>query len=375
MMNKTLKLGFIGGSTASAVGYTHFAACRMDGRWDLQAGCFSKREEQNRKSAQTYGVDGGRVYATWEEMLGKEKGSLDAVSVILPTPQHFETVSKCLAAGMPVICEKSLATDYGEAKAISEICAENKGFLAVTYNYSGYPMVRELRRMIRDKALGRILHFQVEMPQESFIRVNEKGEKVVPQSWRLKDGKVPMMYLDLGSHLHHLIHYLIGERPLEVSALHSGNGWFADIVDNASCLCVYSGGIQGQIWFSKSALGYRNGLRIRIFGSEGSAEWTQGYPEELSFASNDGTKRTIDRGGSVAVAGQQRYSRFKSGHPAGFVEAFANLYCDIADALLMYQETGAWTSDEVFGAELECEGLQFLEAMAASAVSKKWEKV
>jgi predicted dehydrogenase len=182
------------------------------------------------------------------------------------------------------------------------------------------------------------------------------------------------MYLDLGSHIHQLLYYLLDEKPLEVSARHSSKGWFPDVVDNASCLCTFSNDIEGQIWFSKAALGYRNGLRLRIFGSEGSAEWVQGNPEEISFSFNDGTRETLDRGGKVAVAKQQRYTRFKAGHPAGFVEAFANLYSDIADALLMYQEKGAWTSEEVFGASLECQGMLFLEAMAASAFSRKWEK-
>mgnify|MGYP001308369137 FL=1 len=373
--SKPMSLGFIGGSLNSAVGYTHFVSSAMDNKWILDAGCFSTNKQRNRESAQAYGVSANRLYDSWHDMIKKEKGRLDAIVILTPTPDHFETVTACLKEGIPVICEKSLVTSSVDAKKIIELRNRKKGFLAITYNYSGYPMVRELRNMIQKGTLGRILHFQAEMPQEGYIRVDAQGNKPVPQSWRLSDGKVPIIHLDLGSHLHHLIHYLVEQKPVDVIADQDSFGWFPDVIDNVTCLCRYAKGIQGQMWFSKSALGYRNGLRLRIYGSDASAEWYQMSPEELILSFVDGQRQIVDRASIVEVANMRRYNRFKSGHPAGFVEAFANLYSDIADCLHQYKAMGKWNSENVFSAELALEGILMIEAMIKSINKKSWNKV
>ena len=308
-------------------------------------------------------------------MLASEQGRIDAVVVLTPTPVHFDSVAACMRAGIPVICEKSLAIDSAKARRLLSIRDEQRAFLAVTYNYSGYPMLRELARRIRDGKLGKILHFQAEMPQEGFVRLDAQGNKPVPQPWRLSDGAIPTLHLDLGVHLHQVVYYLTGQKPLELVSDQNHYGWFAGVIDNASCLCRYSGDMQGQFWFSKAALGHRNGLRIRIYGDRGSAEWYQAQPEELLLSHIDGRRETLDRAGQVALSNEARYNRFKAGHPAGFIEAFANLYSDIADGVLRFQASGAWESDQVFGAELALEGMCFLEAMVASSHSRTWRSV
>lgn len=374
-VSQPMSLGFIGGALNSAVGYAHAASSTMDKRWTIEAGCFSKDNNRNLETAQAYGVVPGRMYDTWQNLLKKEKGRLDAIVILTPTPAHYETVMACLDEGIPVICEKSLATNSNDAKAILDLCNLKNGFLAVTYNYSGYPMVRELRNMIQQGVLGKILHFQAEMPQEGYIRVDAQGNKPVPQSWRLSDGYIPIIYLDLASHLHQLIHYLVEEKPIAVVTDQNSYGWFSGIIDNVTCLCRYSGDIQGQMWFSKSALGHRNGLRLRIFGSKASAEWYQACPEELVLCHTDGRRVIMDRAATVAIANLRRYNRFKAGHPAGFIEAFANLYCDIADCLTQFKSTGHWESENVFNADLALKGLSFFEAMMASVKSKSWQEV
>lgn len=372
---RPLTLGFIGGSLQSAVGYAHYVSAGMDGRWQLQAGCFSRNRESNRTTAAAYGVTAERTYDDWGAMLFAEKGRLDAIVVLTPTPTHSEIVIACLRAGFPVVCEKALATTSREIMGILAARDANSGFLAMTYNYSGYPMVRELRRLIAVGRLGRILHFQAEMPQEGFVRVDSLGHKPSPQSWRLHDGKVPTIYLDLAVHLHHLLHFLTDRSPQEVVSDQSSFGWFHGIVDNVISLCRYEDGMHGQMWFSKASLGQRNGLRLRIYGSDASAEWFQANPEELLLSYADGRRETLDRAGDVELAGQQRYNRFKAGHPAGFLESFANLYGDIADCLRQFQATGAWRSDDVFSGELALEGVEMLEAMVRSASTRGWQKV
>jgi predicted dehydrogenase len=370
-----LKIAFIGGAVNSAVGYAHFASCSMDRQWQIVAGCFSTHREANHDSARAYGVHPERMYASWQALVDAERGRIDAVAILTPIPAHFDMVAGCMRAGIPVICEKALAADSTQAEALLALREQLGAYLAVTYNYTGYPMLRELASRIRQGRLGKILHFQAEMPQEGFVRLDAKGNKPTPQAWRLHDGAVPTLHLDLGTHLHQIMHYLTGERPQELVADQNSFGWFGDIVDNASCLCRYSGGVQGQFWFSKSALGHRNGLRIRIYGELGSAEWYQLSPEELLLSHQDGRREILDRAGDLAEDTPARYNRFKPGHPAGFIEAFANLYRDLADSLRHYQRHGTWLPGEVFSAELALEGMRFLETMVQSAHSKSWQTV
>jgi len=374
MIKKSFQLGFVGGAPNSAAGYAHFVAARMDRLWDLKAGVFSRNNEINTKAGEVYGVDPERIYGSLDELISKEKDRLDALVVLTPTPLHHSMVLKCLEAGMPVICEKSLSTTSSEAREIRDLCHQTNGFLVVIYNYSGYPMVRELRRLIQDGTLGDILHFQVEMPQEGYLRTDDKGHKAIPQDWRQKDGPIPTLHLDLAVHLHELIHYLTGLKPIEVVADQSSRGLFP-VVDNVSCLARYTQGVQGQFWFSKCALGHRNGLRLRIYGSKGSAEWYQLSPEELVLSFTDGRRQVFDRASNAKVASLPRYTRFKAGHPAGFNEALANLYYDIHSALSDYKTLGKVESDEVFGADLALEGMDFLEAMVRSCESRIWEPV
>lgn len=375
MQNKPLSLGFIGGAIDSAVGYVHFAASMLDNKFSLQAGCFSRKDETNKESAKIYGVSEDRIYSNWQNMIAKEKDKLDAIVVLTPTPAHFDVVKACLESKIPVICEKALATCSEEAQEIKNIRDKNNGFLAVTYNYSGYPMVRELRDLIKKGELGEILHFQAEMPQEGFIRVDAQGNKPKPQTWRLSDSKIPTIHLDLAVHLHELIDYVISEKPVSVISDQDSDGWFENVVDNVNCLCRYTNNVQGQIWFSKSALGNRNGLKLRIYGSKASAEWLQVNSEELILSFADGHKQILDRASTVNIANEPRYTRFKAGHPAGFIEAFANLYSDIADLLIEYRKTGKMHSQEVFSVELALEGMKMLEAMVESSNSKKWQEV
>lgn len=368
-------IGFIGGSYYSAVGYTHFAASQLDGIWNLTAGCFSTNTEKNLKSAKVYGIDVDKTYSSIEDLIKNEKNSIDAVAILTPTPSHFNDVKYCMKHEIPVICEKSLAISSAEIRTLLEIQNNLNSFLVVTYNYSGYPMVRELRHIISQGVLGKVLHFQIEMPQEGYVRLDSQGNKPSPQPWRLHDGSIPIIHLDLGSHLHHLLYYLIGKSPLEVIADQRNYGWFNNAIDNVTCLCRYTDNVQGQIWFSKSALGHRNGLKIRIYGSDASAEWHQTIPEEIHMSYNNGKHETIDRAGLVVVANEKRYNRFKAGHPAGFIEAFANLYTDIADCLQQYKTTKTWKSAEVFGADFALEGMRMLEAMALSVENRRWQSV
>lgn len=372
-----LRLAFIGGATNSAVGYTHFASSHLDGYFKLAAGVFSRTDETNRAAGRTYEVEAHRVHGDWRSLLAAERGRVDAVVVLTPTPSHAEIVIEALRAGHAVICEKALATSREECLAIHDAAQRSGNFMAVTFNYSGYAMVRELAAMLRSGRLGELQQIHIEMPQEGFARRIPGVAPTPPQAWRLCDYRVPTISLDLGVHVHHLVHYVSGgRRPLQVAARQTSFGNFRHVVDDVRALVRYEGGLEVDIWYSKSAIGYRNGLRMRVFGSEGSAEWLQVEPERLQLAYCDGRREQIDLGsGGLQVAAQARYNRFKPGHPSGFIEAFANLYADIADALHEHLAGAPRSNPNVFGADHAAEGLALLEAIDGAARSASWQAV
>ncbi len=376
-MNKRFKLGFIGGGINSAVGNTHFIASQMDGRFVVEAGCFSRHPQINHQTSELWHISPSKLYDNWEKLLVHEAGNLDAVVVLTPTPEHLEPVIQALKQGYPVICEKALASNSADALLIKEIQAQNQGFLTVTYNYTGYPMLRELKHLIEQGKLGSIEQLHIEMPQEGFIRLNRQGQPMLPQPWRLHDGDLPTLSLDLGVHVHNIIDFVTGEKPLEVVAMQSSRGRFRQVLDNTICIARYTNDLECSIWFSKSALGYRNGLRVRVFGELGSAEWHQMEPEVLIYQDNYGHNMVIDRASvDVSMAQLPRYNRFKAGHPAGFIEAFANLYWDIGQSLQSYQQQGQQTPmDNVFTVDDALEGLLMLEAMTNSSQNHRWQVV
>ena len=376
MSTETLKLGFIGGATDSAIGATHRIASQMDGRWRLSSGCFSTDEQINIETAQVSRIPAERLYADWQSFLGAERDALDAIAVLTPTPIHTEIVISALEQGYAVICEKAVAVSSAESALIRKAVGKHDSFLAVTYNYTGYPMVRELQALIRKGKLGKLNQIHIEMPQEGFARIGKDGERPVPQSWRLHDDEIPTLALDLASHLHHMIDFLSGENPVELVAIDNNFGHFKGIVDNTMCIARYSGNLDCQIWYGKTALGNSNGLRVRVYGTGGSAEWVQMNPEILELNDNQGRKTLLERSSvDITVADADRYNRFKAGHPAGFMEAFANYYYDLADSLIEYREKGSHSNPWVVGIEKAHEGMLMMDAIHKSAQSKSWQQL
>ncbi|MGD8777570.1 MAG: Gfo/Idh/MocA family oxidoreductase [Ignavibacteria bacterium] len=371
--NRKLKVAFLGGGINSAVGYVHFSSINIDNKFELAAGYFSRHSDINIETAEVYKVSKDRVYDNIDGLIQKEKNKIDAVIILTPSDQHPKQVIKFINNDIPVICEKALIGSSEEALEIKDIINRKNGFLVVTYNYLGYPMIRELKEIISNGTLGKIHHIQIEMPQEGFARITKEGNPVIPQDWRLKDNNVPTISLDLGVHLHMFIKYLTNETPVQAIAKNDSFGNFSSIVDNVSCIVEYTNNITCNMWYSKIALGNRNGLKIRIYGDKGGAEWVQEFPEQLTLADNKANRWIIDRGnGEIEIANKQRYTRFKVGHPAGYIEAFANYYQDIFNALIEYKTKKIKTFTDCFGIDEAFEGIKLLEAINKSANSKSW---
>jgi len=228
--------------------------------------------------------------------------------------------------------------------------------------------------MIKDDKLGKITHVNIEMPQESFARLID-GKKPKPQNWRLRENEISGISLDLAAHLQHMIFFLTNENPIEIVADKSTFGWFNNIADNIFAIARYGSGMKVNMWYGKASLGHRNGLRIRIYGTKGSAEWFQMNPEELIFNTIDGERIILDRASKVSISNQIRYNRFKSGHPAGFIEAFANLYVDIAEKLREYKINNNHKIDCSYGAEQATISLRVFEAIEESTKDNRWIEI
>lgn len=365
------KLSILGGSLDSVAGYTHFVASRMDKRFDIVSGVFSRNYQINKKTAEYWKIN--RFYNSLEEFLKYEKGKVDAVSVLLPTPYHFEVVKKLLENDIPVICEKPLFSSLNEFKVLEEKIDLSKKFLVITYNYIAYPILFELRKMILKGDLGDIINIHLEMPQESFLKPPKSIN--YPPEWRKKDGVIPGILLDLASHLLSLSKYLTEKNINSVYSTFRSYSTYK-VVDEVKVILDYEDDITGFLWVSKVAIGNRNGLKISIYGTKASAIWIQEDPEKIYINFKNGEKRILDRGANIEISKIKIYNRMTSGHPAGFIEAFANLYYEIANALENYTKGKNYKENPlIWTFEKEKESFQVLEAIVQSANENKKIKV
>ena len=369
---KPLKLGVIGGGVNSAVGYAHYVASQLDNKWQMVSGFFSRDRQTNLQTAQAWHIADFKPYETWRDYVSAEKANLDAIVVLTPTPMHAEIVCELLRQNIPVICEKALTASLEDSLTIQQALEETQGFLAVTFNYSGYSMVREMRQRIFDGELGKLSQIQIEMQSDAFINKAATG---TPQAWRLKDGPIPMILLDLAVHLHHLVYFVSGQKPQKVLGDFHNFSRYSGIVDDAYLWVDYSESMRAAYWVSKAAYGHKNGLRIRVFGDNGSAEWFQETPDKLLMSNADSVMMHYNRG--TAIHQDRIVERFKPGHPTGFIEAFANLYSDIADNLARYQQnpTQFEFDDNVFGWSHAHEGLNLLHKATLSNTQGCWQDI
>lgn len=367
------KIAFIGGSVNSAVGKAHKISAEMDGLFKLSAGCFSHNQEQNNASAAIYGIESSRRYPNYRELVESEKKDIDLFIVLTPTDQHYSQILELAPMGIPIVCEKTITRNVQEALHLKQVIGpdQNKFFRSIS-NYTGYPMVEELKAIVSSGTLGNLCHIHCEMPQETYLRVDLEGKPIKPQDWRLEDdNRVPTISLDLGIHIFNLIDYITEERPLKVTSTTSNHGNFKGIADSINCISKYTNNLDVNIWYGKTALGHRNGLKIRIYGNKGSLEWEQSHPEIIRYSNTHGCSSVLERGAEGLLrANRSTYNRFKAGHPSGFIEAFANYYQKI------YQDFKAFKEGNIeynaVGIDKSIEGLKFLEAIQQSSAEERW---
>lgn len=367
-MTQTVRIGILGGGSNSAVGSAHLAAIRMDAKFAIGPCQFSHIEEENRVSHNYYGVPWPGKHRSLSEWLNDNASKLDLVVILTPSPLHKEHIVSILNCGLPFITEKPVACTRQEVADIRTLYNKSpsiKGYFI--HNYSGYPMFRELVLRVKCGSLGKIHHIRVQMPSDGFARERVTGP---PQAWRQTDPEVPMIMLDLGTHMHHLVTMILGLQPSKVlSRMHKMSNSF-NVFDNVEIWERRADNIEVSYWMSKAHLGEKNGLRVEVYGADGSLVWRQMEPDIILESDINSNVSVINRGTASKEA--TRRDRFKAGHPTGYIEAFANFYSDLAEDFLGKRGVGA-TNPWIRPIEEALRGIDFLSAAARSHDTGNWE--
>lgn len=344
LSNRRLRLGMVGGGEGAYIGGIHRFAARLDNHYDLVAGAFDVDAERGHSFAAKNFIDRDRSYGDYLGMVTGERtrdDRIDVVAICTPNHTHFPIAKAFLEAGFDVICEKPMTTTVEDAIALHDLGQSTGRFLGVTYTYCGYPMVHEARAMVARGDLGKVRVVQVEYPLEWMATgIELQGNQQA--AWRTdpkKNGRGGSIG-DIGTHAYHLAGFVTG---LKAEAVAADLATFVEgraLDDNAHVMIRYEGGARGLLWSSQVAIGQSNGLRLRVFGENGSLAWHQEQPNELVFTRLFGAPETIKRGRDDLTDGARVRTRTPPGHPEGYIEAFTNLYSGFA-AVIRAKESGA----------------------------------
>ena len=332
-----LRYGMVGGGPNAFIGEVHRKAIALDGSAGLVAGCFSRSFEGTVATGRALGLEQARLYRTYEEMAeaeAKRPDGIDFVVIVTPNATHHPAARAFLSRGIHVVCDKPLVFEVKEAEELAALARQKDLLFCVTYTYTGYPTVKQARELIARGELGELRFVNAEYPQEWLSTLIEKeGQKQA--SWRTDPAQTGVSNCvgDIGSHVENMVRYMTG---LEISRLCARLDTFVQgrvLDDNASILVEYKGGAKGLYWSSQIAVGYDNALRVRVFGSKGSLQWSQENPNYLTVSKLGKPTEVLSRGRDAFYPHAQGYSRIPSGHPEGYFEAFANIYKTFSAAL------------------------------------------
>jgi predicted dehydrogenase len=366
-----IRLGMVGGGQGAFIGAVHRIAARLDDQYVLVAGALSSEPGRAIASALELGLDRDRAYHDFAAMAAGEaarEDGVEAVAIVTPNHLHAPVATAFLRAGIHVICDKPLATAVAEARDLVRLTKQTKKLFAVTYNYSGYPMVRQARAMVAGGELGDIRVVQVEYVQDWLTeRLEATGQKQA--AWRTDPAQAGAggALGDIGTHAYHLACFVTG---LTLESLCADLTSFVPgrrLDDNAQILLRFEGGARGTLWASQVAPGNENGLKLRVFGTKGGLEWHQENPNELRYSALGQPPRRLTRAGPGAGPAAARVTRIPAGHPEGYLEAFATIYAEVAHAIRAARQ-GKRLDGEVLFPTVE-DGLDGVEFIAAAVKS------
>jgi predicted dehydrogenase len=383
-MKHKLRMGMVGGGQGAFIGAVHRMAAALDGEIELVCGAFSSNPEKSKASGADFGLPPDRCYGTFREMIQREKRlrpdrRMQFVSIVTPNHVHFAPAKMALENGFHVICDKPVAFSLKEALALEKVVEKSGMLFALTHNYTGYPMVKQARQMIRHGALGPIRKVVVEYPQGWLsTHVEASGNKQA--AWRTDPGKsgIAGAMGDIGTHAENLAEYITG---LKISELCADISTFVPgrlLDDDGNVLLRFEGGAKGILHASQISAGEENNLNIRVYGEKGGLEWRQMEPNSLVVKWLDQPQQIFRTGTPHLYPEAQAAGRIPAGHPEGYLEAFANIYRNFAHCIRAYEagQTPDPMHTDFPGIQDGVRGMRFIEKVIASGKSKaKWVKM
>jgi predicted dehydrogenase len=371
---RRLRLGMVGGGEGAFIGAVHRIAARLDDHFQLVAGALSADAERAARSGAALGLDPQRVYSDFAQMAQAERrrsDAIDAVAIVTPNHLHVPVAAAFLRQGFHVICDKPLASNLADALALRDLARSSGKLFCLTHNYTGYPLVRHARAMVAAGALGELRLVQVEYPQEWLTEpIEQQGQKQA--EWRTDPARSGAggCLGDIGTHAYQLANYVTGltldQLCAELTAFVPGRR----LDDNVNMLLRYEGGAKGMLWASQVAPGHENGLRLRVYGTRGGIEWVQAEPNTLIHSPLGEPRRLITRASPAVHASAARVTRIPAGHPEGYLEGFANLYSEAAQAIRALDAGRPIPPEVEFpGLDDGIKGMAFIEAAVESAAA------
>ncbi|MGD9046896.1 MAG: Gfo/Idh/MocA family oxidoreductase [Anaerolineae bacterium] len=378
---RKLRMGMVGGGRDSFIGSVHHKGATMDGGVALVAGALSSTPAKAAQSARDLYIPEDRTYGTWEEMLEREcalpeEERLDFVSIVTPNHLHFPIAKAFVEAGFNVVLDKPMVHTSEQAASLIDAVEKAGNVFAVTYNYTGYPMVKQARHMVRQGMLGEIRKVIVEYSQSWLLtKLEDTGHKQA--DWRTDPERAGLggAIGDIGTHAENLLSTITGLELEEICADLTSflPGRLLD--DDAMVLLRFTNGAKGFLTASQISAGYENNFNIRIFGTKAGLTWHQEHPNYLTYAPADEPVQVLSRGNDYLCEAAQRAARLPWGHPEAFFEAFANIYLNATDTMrarMMNQEPDELELD--FPTVYEgARGVFFVEKVVESSMSdRKW---
>lgn len=332
---RKIRYGMVGGGPGAFIGEVHRQAAALDGELELVAGAFSADPKRSERQGADLGLAPERVYDSWSAMLEGERAlppdeRIEMVSIVTPNHLHYDIAAAYIRGGFHVVCDKPLTNTVEEAEHLCRLAEEHDVVFAVTYVYSGYPMVKQARQLVARGELGSLRKVVVEYPQGWLSESIEDDNKQA--QWRTDPQRagVSACVADIGSHAEHLVRYVTG---LHVEALCAELTTFVPgraLEDDANMLVRWEHGVRGILYASQMSIGEENNLRLRVYGTRASIEWQHERQDELILRRPDGPLQVLKRGGPYLTPEAAHFTRLPGGHPEAFIEAFANIYRSVA---------------------------------------------
>jgi predicted dehydrogenase len=342
-MKRKLRMGMVGGGLTSFIGPVHRKAAGIDGEIELVCGAFSIIPGESKETGEALYLNPNRVYETYQEMFEKEKNlppdqRIDFVSVVTPNHVHFGPSQMALQSGFHVLVEKPIAFSLAEAKTLEKTVNKTGLLLGLTHTYTGYPLVKEARKMVADGAFGKIRKIYVEYPQGWLSTLLEKTGNL-QASWRTdpKQSGMGGAIGDIGTHAANLAEYITGLKITEICAMLNTVVKGRHLDDDSSMLLRFDNGASGVLMATQVAAGEENNLNIRVYGEKGGLEWRQEEPNTMILKWLGRPKEIIRAGQSYLSDDAKGFTRTPAGHPEGYLEAFANIYRAFSRALRDYK--------------------------------------